>query len=148
MSSTITSTPEPCALHPELVTEYPARHELSDELTGRIDSWVDAATDGCDYHGDLSVAPGWKVGGWGPWSFSDSYPMPCGECGTELLPLLTIDSTEGDTVDSWWPVEDADAVHDSTPYPSPSSPTQSLSAAVIRFSSTAARLPSPTPACR
>lgn len=105
--------PEACVLHPEPVTEYPAPHELPEELADRIHAWED----GRDvlYQFDLGVAPGCKVGGHAPWSFSDPVPMSCAECGGELRPLLTIDGSEWDGgTGSWRPVEDADtdAAHD------------------------------------
>jgi hypothetical protein len=84
--------PEPCMLHPETVTEYPAPHELPAELAEGIMSWEQ------DHHlvyqFDLGVAPGCKVGGYGPWSFSDPFPMHCPACGAGVRPLLTIDSCE------------------------------------------------------
>ncbi|MFC9622528.1 hypothetical protein ACFTXM_21880, partial [Streptomyces sp. NPDC056930] len=45
---------------------------------------------------DLGVAPGCKVGGHAPWSFSDPFPMACPECGSDVRPLLTIDGSERD----------------------------------------------------
>ncbi len=107
--------PEPCVLHPELVKEYPAPHELPEELTERIDAWEEeneeaAEDDEADicYQYDLSVAPGSKVGGHAPWSFSDPFPMSCPECGSGVRPLLTIDGVEWDGgSSSWRPLEDA-----------------------------------------
>ncbi|MFJ9677053.1 hypothetical protein ACIRP2_03225 [Streptomyces sp. NPDC101194] len=99
--------PEPCVLHPETVTEFPAPHELSEELAERIEEWEDQH-DIC-YQYDLGVAPGCKVGGHAPWSFSDPFPMVCSECGSDVRPLLTIDGSEWDGGSgSWRPVEDAD----------------------------------------
>jgi hypothetical protein len=99
--------PEPCVLHPEPVTEYPAPHELPDELADRIDAWGEAQE--LEYQFDLGVAPGCKVGGHAPWSFSDPHPMTCAECGGDVRPLLTIDGSEWDGGSgSWRPVEDAD----------------------------------------
>ncbi|MEU6916813.1 hypothetical protein [Streptomyces olindensis] len=116
--------PEPCVLHPEPVTEYPAPHELPEELAERIEAWEEqneeeaeegeeeGAGDGeadVYYQYDLSVAPGSKVGGHAPWSFSDPFPMSCPECGSGVRPLLTIDGTEWDGGSgSWRPLEDAD----------------------------------------
>ncbi|MFJ2648205.1 hypothetical protein ACIO1C_15900 [Streptomyces sp. NPDC087420] len=98
--------PDPCVLHPETVTEYPAPHELTKDLAERIEAWEDRHD--CDYQYDLSVAPGCKVGGHAPWSFSDPFPMACPECGSDVRPLLTIDSGEWDGgSESWRPFEDA-----------------------------------------
>lgn len=96
--------PEPCVLHPEQATEYPAPLELPDELNDRIQEHF---PEGINYQSDLGVAPGWKLGGWSPWSFRDPWPMPCETCGTEVRPLLTIDGCEWDPGSkSWQPVED------------------------------------------
>ncbi|AWZ08206.1 MULTISPECIES: hypothetical protein [unclassified Streptomyces] len=107
-----TYLPEPCVLHPETVTEYPAPHELGEELARRIEAWEDEHAVAYQY--DLCVAPGCKVGGHAPWSFSDPFPMACPECGADVRPLLTIDGSEWDGGSgSWRPVEDAgyDGLH-------------------------------------
>ncbi len=112
--------PEPCVLHPETVTEYPAPHELPEELQQRIYAWEDGQAFAYQY--DLGVAPGWKVGGHAPWSFSDPWPMECAECGADVRPLLTMEGSEWDGgSESWRPVEDHDVPH--TPYPNPADPT-------------------------
>ncbi|MGX4732718.1 hypothetical protein [Kitasatospora griseola] len=107
--------PEPCALHPEAVTEYPAPLELPKELADRLYAWGEAAQHpegdrgpgGAYYQYELSVAPGWKVGGWGPWSFCDPWPMECADCGAAYRPLFTVDSGEWDGGSgSWIPLED------------------------------------------
>ncbi|MEU6720175.1 hypothetical protein ABZ897_52705 [Nonomuraea sp. NPDC046802] len=104
--------PEPCILHPEAVTEYPAPHELPKELADRLAAWAESHPENEDsgrayYQYELSVAPGWKLGGWGPWSFCDPWPMLCATCGTECRPLLTIGSGEWDGGSgSWIPLED------------------------------------------
>jgi hypothetical protein len=98
--------PELCVLHPETVTEYPAPHELPGEMAERIAAWEGRHDFGYQY--DLGVAPGCKVGGHPPWSFSDPFPMACPECGSDVRPLLTIDGSEWDGGSgSWRPVEDA-----------------------------------------
>ncbi|MFD0305363.1 hypothetical protein [Streptomyces sp. NPDC127119] len=113
--------PEPCVLHPETVTEYPAPHELPEDLADRIEAWEEEQApeepedgdelddvDVIGYQYDLSVAPGCKLGGHAPWSFSDPFPMACPECGSDVRPLLTIDGSEWDGGNgSWRPVEDA-----------------------------------------
>lgn len=99
--------PEACILHPETITEYPAAHELAEELTERIYAWEDQHD--FNYQYDLAVAPGCKVGGHAPWSFSDPFPMACAECSSNVRPLLTIDGSEWHGGSgSWRPVEDAD----------------------------------------
>ncbi|MEV6055733.1 hypothetical protein [Streptomyces sp. NPDC052107] len=102
--------PEPCVLHPETVVEYPAPHELPEELADRIQDWEEEMGEESEvcYQYDLAVAPGWKLGGHAPWSFSDPFPMACAECGAGVRPLLTVDGTEWDGGSgSWRPVEDA-----------------------------------------
>jgi len=94
--------PEPCAVHPEPVTEYPAPHELPEDLADRVEDW--AERHGANYQDDLAVAPGCKVGGHAPWSYIDPFPMSCPECGAPVTPLLTIDGYECDGGSrSWWP---------------------------------------------
>ncbi|MFV8050767.1 hypothetical protein [Mycobacterium sp. 48b] len=96
--------PQPCVLHPELVTEYP--QDLQDlEVWQEIDRWADPYC----YAYDLSVAPGCKVGGHAPWGPTDPFPMVCAECGADVTPLLTLDSSEWDGgTFSWQPVEEED----------------------------------------
>ncbi|WP_126637904.1 hypothetical protein [Embleya hyalina] len=128
--------PEPCLVHPEAVTEYPAPHELDEDLARRVHAWNDrdhpAAPQGgpnagrrdVDYQFDLSVAPGWKVGGWGPWSFSDAWPMVCEACAAPMDPLLTVASDEWDGGNrSWIPAEDRDRPADAPSYRAASQPT-------------------------
>ncbi|MFD7495085.1 hypothetical protein ACFV8T_22110 [Streptomyces sp. NPDC059832] len=115
--------PGPCLLHPERVTEYPAPHELDEALAERVRAWEEEHD--YLYQGALSVAPGWKLGGWGNWSFCDPWPMECPDCGGGVRPLLTVDSGEWDNEMHWRPVEDEAA--DAAPgvvYPQPQEPTQ------------------------
>ncbi|MFE1290186.1 hypothetical protein [Streptomyces sp. NPDC058751] len=59
------------------------------------------------YPYELSVAPGWKVGGWSPWSFCDPKPLHCDTCNARYEPLLTIASGEGNCwSDGWTPLKD------------------------------------------
>jgi hypothetical protein len=113
--------PEPCVLHPETVTEYPAPHELPRDLAARIEAWEH--DHGLIYQYDLGVAPGCKVGGYAPWSFSDPFPMRCGACGAGVRPLLTIEGCEWDSGSaSWRPVEDA-GLDDRRGFRDPACPT-------------------------
>jgi hypothetical protein len=111
--------PEPCVINPEQVTEYPSPMELSQELREQLANWSlwQAADTGVDssyapypqefYQGALSVAPGWKVGGWPSWGPTDPVPRLCPTCDSEMHALLTIDSLEGnDTTHSWLPAEE------------------------------------------
>ncbi|MFD5436266.1 hypothetical protein ACFWJ4_29485 [Kitasatospora sp. NPDC127067] len=115
--------PEPCVLHPEVVTEYPALLELEAGLADRIEDWCEREFTGTDpryqyaeefrayYQYELSVAPGWKVGGWGPWSFRDPAVVRCTACESVMSPLLTIASGALDG-SGWDPVDDRDSRHD------------------------------------
>lgn len=101
--------PNPCIVHPEVVTEYPTRRELPESLGRAITEWEQEIGEDTAYSWDASVAPGWKaVGHGGNWAIIDPYPMVC-ECGERQLPLFTADSGEsgGDTK-SWDAIEDAD----------------------------------------
>lgn len=102
--------PDPCVVHPEPVTEYPALDLLPEGLCERVfeqeEAWADLADVQC-YQYDLSVAPGWKIGGWAPWSFCDATPALCPACGAEQQPFLYVGSSEWDGGNgSWKPLED------------------------------------------
>ncbi|MFC6594340.1 hypothetical protein [Kitasatospora paranensis] len=100
--------PDPCVLHPETVTEYPNSFELPRDLRERIDAWE--SRHGVDYHGELSVAPGCKVGGHVHWEVIGPVSIVCAECGSDVRPLLTIDSYDWDgEAPSWRPIEEFDA---------------------------------------
>ncbi|WUW43799.1 hypothetical protein OG488_01440 [Streptomyces sp. NBC_01460] len=65
-----------------------------------------------DYMSDLSIAPGWKVGGFASWHLTDPAPVDCGVCGAAMPPLLTVDMWECDGASrSWLPIEDRDSGH-------------------------------------
>jgi hypothetical protein len=112
--------PEPCVLHPEQVATYPFAGLLPADLCARIDAWEEsleeaeqsadeeaAATEG--YQCDLSIPPGWRVGGFASWHSTDPHRMDCLTCGTPMQLLLTVDSSEWDGGShSWKPVEEAD----------------------------------------
>lgn len=103
--------PAPCVLHPERVREFPPIHVLNDEQEKSLRVLVEGRS--VDYWSDLSVAPGWKLGGW-PAHFTfrdpaDSDELQCGECGGPVGALLTVDSSEWDGASgSWRPVEDGE----------------------------------------
>ncbi|MFD0268577.1 hypothetical protein ACFVGY_18690 [Streptomyces sp. NPDC127106] len=111
--------PEPCVLAPEQITEYPNSLELSQELREQLGDWSrwQAADAGVDssyapypesyYHSNLSVAPGWKAGGWPQWGYTDPSPRQCPACDTAMDALLTIATFESNGNDhSWIPYED------------------------------------------
>lgn len=135
-----TYLPEPCLLAPEQVTEYPNPMELSKELQGQLGDWSrwQAAGTALDssyevapdelYLDQLSVSPGWKVGGWTSWGLTDPMPRICPECGTEAVPLLTIASTEWDGGTGSWAPEEEQA----TPTPTlPGQPPANFTMIVI-----------------
>ncbi|MEV5651072.1 hypothetical protein AB0L57_22710 [Nocardia sp. NPDC052254] len=110
--------PEPCTISPERVTEYPALLELDAGLRQQLEQWAadrlgveqDDIADGevdHPYVFDLSVAPGWKIGGWIGWGLNDPDTAPCSSCGTPTEPLLTIAGGEWQSGgDSWITDED------------------------------------------
>ncbi|MFH8439777.1 hypothetical protein ACH4D3_00915 [Streptomyces sp. NPDC018026] len=104
--------PEPSALAPEQVTEYPAFSQLDQKLRQELSDpirWgVSRPTAPQEFYAnDLSAAPGWKTGGWPRRGMTDPVPRRCPECGTETLPLLTIATVEWDAdSDSWAPEEE------------------------------------------
>ncbi|MGW6556073.1 hypothetical protein [Streptomyces hydrogenans] len=68
--------PEPCVLHPEQVTTHPFAGLLPEGLCVRIDTWEEALEEAAGrpteenaaqpvrYQYDLSIPPGWRVGGY------------------------------------------------------------------------------------
>uniref|UniRef100_A0AAU2VR31 DUF1963 domain-containing protein n=1 Tax=Streptomyces sp. NBC_00008 TaxID=2903610 RepID=A0AAU2VR31_9ACTN len=131
--------PEPCVLYPEQVATLPFAGLLPEELCAGLDAWEEAleeavedaedeegaedaeGAEGADpvgYQYDLSIPPGWRVGGFASWHATDPFPMDCGTCATPMELLLTIDSSEWDGGNgSWKPVEDRDL--DAYPYATP-----------------------------
>ncbi|WP_354637752.1 hypothetical protein [Kitasatospora camelliae] len=112
--------PEPCLLRPEQVREFPPGHLLAEEVTERLETWAEQRS--ADYRSDLSVAPGWKAGGW-PAHFTFRDPagpeeLSCGECGGPVEALLTVDSGEWDgSTGSWRPLEDGEDAGKPPGYP-------------------------------
>jgi hypothetical protein len=111
--------PEPCVLAPEQITEYPNFLELDKELQQQLSDWSawQAAGVAVDdsyemapeefYEDELSIAPGWKVGGWPPWGLTDPIARFCVACGAAMSPLLTIASDEWHAGNKGWvPYED------------------------------------------
>ncbi|GLY08106.1 MULTISPECIES: hypothetical protein [Actinoplanes] len=98
--------PTPCTVSPEQVREFPYGGLLPMQLDDRIRVW-EKSLDGIAYQRDLSLAPGWKVGGFADWSLTDPQPVDCAECGSAMLLLFTADSTEWEGQGgSWRPVDE------------------------------------------
>ncbi|MFJ1542714.1 hypothetical protein ACIODS_29665 [Micromonospora chalcea] len=104
--------PTPCIVYPEQIREYQYGGLLPEELDARITALEETEEEsdneeGINYQSDLSLAPGWKVGGFANWSLTDPHPMDCTECGIAMTLLFTADSGEWHgSGDSWRPVED------------------------------------------
>jgi hypothetical protein len=96
--------PRACVLHPERVVEYPWWQDLPPELAFAVRAW-DSKHHG-RYHRQLSMAPGWKVGGWSPWPTTDPIPLYCALCGARMRQLLQIDSGEWGDAQRWRPLEE------------------------------------------
>ena len=95
--------PKPCEVSPERVIEYPSSFSLSDDHNKELCDWQDDET---LYQYSLSVAPGFKIGGYPHW-VQDAQKVTCA-CGCEMDYLLTIDSAEfdGGTYERWLPEEE------------------------------------------
>jgi hypothetical protein len=89
-------------LQPEQVVEYPWWQQLSTDLGYQVRGWD--AEHGGQYHRQLAVAPGWKVGGWPQWPTTDPRPLYCTGCGGQLRQLLQLDSHEWGDPTRWRPV--------------------------------------------
>ncbi|GAA3654834.1 hypothetical protein ACG5V6_07145 [Streptomyces chitinivorans] len=111
--------PEPCVLHPEQVATYPFAGLLPKDLCARIDAWEERLEEEAEqwadedaaavvgYQYDLSIPPGWRVGGFASWHATDPSPMDCPACAAPMHLLLTIDSSEWDGGSgSWKPLEE------------------------------------------
>ncbi|GAA0556487.1 hypothetical protein GCM10010172_44270 [Paractinoplanes ferrugineus] len=93
----------------EQVREYQYADLLPDDLRDRLDAWDpdDEDDDRPDCQNDLSLAPGWKVGGFANWSLTDPYPMNWAFCGTGKILTFTAASADGNGTDcSWRPLEE------------------------------------------
>ncbi|GAB3836850.1 hypothetical protein GCM10029963_77980 [Micromonospora andamanensis] len=105
--------PTPCVVYPEQIREYQYGGLLPEELDAQITAWEEESEGECDdedginYQFDLSLAPGWKVGGFANWSLTDPHPVDCPECGTAMTLLFTADSSEWHgSGGSWRPLEE------------------------------------------
>ncbi|WP_239095230.1 hypothetical protein [Planotetraspora silvatica] len=115
-----TYLPEPCVLHPEQVVEYPYEDFLPGHLRERIRIWEESS--GHRYFSELSIAGGWKVGGYASWNLSGPQQMAC-DCGADMELLLKIGGGEWDRTGSWRPLEDAGPQSEFHEYPNRWDPT-------------------------
>ncbi|WP_212823874.1 hypothetical protein [Polymorphospora rubra] len=91
--------PTACVVHPEPVREHQYGGLLPEDLDRRLSDWEEESD--VNYQVDLSLAPGWKVGGFANWSLTDWHPVDCTVCGTAMTLLLTADSSEYGGSDVW-----------------------------------------------
>lgn len=109
--------PNTCVLDPEQVVEYEWPELLSEDVQERIDAWeelMDAAAEEdayeLTYTHDLSIAPGWKVGGFARWGLTGPARIDC-SCGAPMRPLLTVSDVEWDGGSlTWVPLEDREGM--------------------------------------
>ncbi|MFI8865701.1 hypothetical protein OG810_23700 [Streptomyces sp. NBC_01693] len=91
----------------------PASYATYEEYEEAMAAAGAAESEEINYMSDLSIAPGWKVGGFASWHLTDPAPVDCEVCGSAMPPLLTVDMWECDGASrSWLPVEDRDASDD------------------------------------
>ncbi|WP_371637694.1 hypothetical protein OG988_06645 [Streptomyces zaomyceticus] len=109
--------PRPCDLHPEQIVEHEYLGLLPEDLQEAIATWEEERLEEdeqeakadfpTEYSSDLSLAPGWKVGGFATWHLTDPRTVDCTVCGTSMPPLLTAHHVEWDPAsESWAPLED------------------------------------------
>jgi hypothetical protein len=101
--------PRQCRLQPETVLEYPSAHSLSRNQIDELEQWKE---DGSTlYQYELSVAPGFKIGGYPNWS--QETQVPTCSCGKEMDYFMTIDSAEfdGGTYRRWLPESERHVWH-------------------------------------
>ncbi|MFV2088647.1 hypothetical protein [Micromonospora sp. LOL_021] len=91
--------PTPCLVRPEQVREYQYVGLLPENLKKQLYAWEKQS--GHSYQADLSLAPGWKIGGFANWSLSDWHPVDCTECGAAMTLLLTASSDEQNGSARW-----------------------------------------------
>ncbi|MFG2589235.1 hypothetical protein [Streptomyces sp. NPDC048438] len=91
----------------------PASYATYEEYAEAMAAAEAAEPEEINYMSDLSIAPGWKVGGFASWHLTDPAPVDCQVCGAAMPPLLTVAMWECDGASrSWLPVEDREAGND------------------------------------
>lgn len=101
---------DPCVFHPEQILEHQYIDLLPLRLRKRIEEWEgpedEQDEDAVGYQSDLSIAPGWKAGGFASWHLTDPAPMDC-VCGQAMELLLSVTGSEWDGGNrSWIPLDD------------------------------------------
>ncbi|WLQ69241.1 hypothetical protein OG279_37885 (plasmid) [Streptomyces sp. NBC_01201] len=87
----------------------PASYATYEEYEEAMAAAEAAEPEEINYMSDLSIAPGWKVGGFASWHLTDPAPVGCEVCGAAMPPLLTVNMWECDGASrSWLPIEDRD----------------------------------------
>ncbi|MEV0644949.1 hypothetical protein AB0I28_06760 [Phytomonospora sp. NPDC050363] len=79
--------PNPCVVTPEQVTEYEYWELLPEPLRAKTSS---------DEYEAVSVARGWKAGGFTAWNLTGPAELPCDDCGSPMRLLLAADPWEPD----------------------------------------------------
>ncbi|WP_377273805.1 hypothetical protein [Peterkaempfera sp. SMS 1(5)a] len=102
-----TYLPRPCSISPERVIEYSDMEALPPALIDELEKLF--PKEGAEYQYGLSVARGWKVGGWPSWHSTDLQELRCEECSARVRLLLKFDSAEWDGgSDRWRPLVSGD----------------------------------------
>ena len=87
--------PKPCAVHPERVDEFPAPHELPDDLRQELHEWEKLIGGDTDYQFLLSNAPGIKIGGYPGW-LQEAVELSCDHCAQKMEFIVDIEGCEFD----------------------------------------------------
>jgi hypothetical protein len=100
----------PCEIDPERVDEYPDSEVLPPDLAEDVAA---ISAPGGGYQYALSVARGWKIGGWSSWHSTGLQHLECPNCAGPVDLLIKVDSCEWDDgSDRWWPLEERSLTDD------------------------------------
>jgi hypothetical protein len=96
--------PRACVLSPEIVREFPAWRELSDDERATLED--DHERTDWHYASHYGAAPGTKVGGWPAWIQDPEWPT-CAN-SHRMTHLLTVASVEydGESWKAWQPIDE------------------------------------------
>ncbi|SHN37061.1 hypothetical protein SAMN05216499_1498 [Actinacidiphila paucisporea] len=103
----------PCTIDQERVDEYPDSEVLPPLLAEAADA---ISTEDGGYQYSLSVARGWKIGGWPSWHLTGLQHIECPDCAGPVKLLIKVDSCEWDGgSDRWWPLEERSLTEEQEP---------------------------------